>query len=239
MRALRTLLLALALPSGVLVGASTFAGPSGEAADPRPTVFSVPLQQAGGWQVLEFRRIRPNVVEFSPAGLRIQVDGSASPLIFPLPKPLKVGRVRARVAVSGRLKGKVGAGSWDEDSEFRLGLVVSGNKRLEGFSKVLAPVWVRKLFALAREGGGVSRIVFLVLGRAPAAVGERRIHPSSELLEERIAWLADGKPGSRVLEAELEPMDEVVALWLSVDGDATGSKYEVLVESIELHRALP
>ena len=55
------------------------------------------------------------------------------------------------------------------------------------------------------------------------------------MLAERIVWLADGKPGSRILEADLEPMEDVVALWLSVDGDATWSKYEVLVESVELY----
>lgn len=199
----------------------------------------VPVTARGAWQALEFRRIPPNRVEFSAAGTSIRVDKSASPLIFPLSKPVEVSHVRARVTVTGSLKGRAAAGVWDEDSQFRLGLVVTGKRRLTGMSKVLAPSWVRKLFSLAPEGGGVSRIVFLMLGRPPAKVGERRIHPSSELLEERIAWLADGKPGSRVIEASLEPMSEVVAVWLSVDGDATGSKYEVLVESIELHQRLP
>lgn len=204
------------------------------ASDARPEAVVVPVHEAAAWQVLEFRRIVPNAVRFSTAGTHIAVASSASPLIFPLPKPTEVSRVRARVRVSGSLRGAPALAGWDEDSQFRLGLVVSGEKRLEGFSKALAPAWVKKLFSLAPEGGGVSRIVFLMLGRPPAKVGERRIHPSSELLEERIAWLADGKPETRVLEAALEPPGEVVAVWLSVDGDATGSAYEVLVESIEL-----
>lgn len=204
------------------------------AGEARAEALLVPVTARDAWQVLEFRRISPNSVAFSSEGARIRVDASASPLIFPLPKPVTVSRVRARVVVAGGLKGEGAAGVWDEDSQFRLGLVVSGEKRLDGFSKALAPAWVKKLFSLAPDGGGVSRIVFLMLGRPPAKVGERRIHPSSELLEERIAWLADAQPGSRVLEAALEPMDEVVALWLSVDGDDTGSKYEVLVESLEL-----
>lgn len=209
------------------------------AGEPTRAALDIPLHQSGAWQVLEFRKIPPNAVRFSSAGIRIRVDSSASPLIFPLPKPLKVSRVKARFTLTGSLKGEPAAGVWDEDSQFRLGLVVSGERRLTRISKALAPAWVKTLFSLAPEGGGVSRIVFLMLGRPPATVGERRIHPSSELLEERIAWLADGKPGSRVLEAALEPMDEVVALWLSVDGDSTRSKYEVLVESIELHQRFP
>lgn len=209
------------------------------AGEPTRAALHIPVQKAEGWQVLEFRKIPPNSVRFSSAGARIRVESSASPLIFPLPKPLTVARLRARVVVTGSLKGDPAAGVWDEDSQFRLGLVVSGEKRLAGISKALAPAWVKKLFSLAPEGKGVSRILFLMLGRPPATVGDRRIHPNSELLEERIAWLAEGPPGRRVLEADLEPMDEVVALWLSVDGDATGSTYEVLVESIELHPRLP
>lgn len=209
------------------------------AGEPTRGAFEIPVHQAGAWQLLEFRRIPPNEVRFSSAGARIRVDASASPLIFPLPRPLKLSRVRARVMLTGSLKGEPAAGVWDEDSQFRLGLVVGGERRLTGISKALAPAWVKKLFSLAPEGKGVSRILFLMLGRPPAKVGESRIHPNSELLEERIAWLAEGPPGRRVLEADLGPMDEVVAVWLSVDGDATGSKYEVLVESIELHQRFP
>ena len=140
--------------------------------------FEVPLHRAEGWQVLEFRRIAPNAVQFSTAGARIRVDSSASPLIFPLPRPAQVSRVRARVTLAGGLRGAPPSAGWDEDSQFRLGLVVSGDKRLDGFSKALAPAWVKKLFSLAPEGGGVSRIVFLMLGRPPAKAGDRSVHPS-------------------------------------------------------------
>ena len=135
---------------------------------------------------------------------------------------------------SGR-PGRASARVWDEGSQFRLGLVVSGDRRLEGFCGP-SPRLGQAL--LAGPEGGVSHIVFLMLGRAPARRASAAC-PSSELLEERVAWVADGTGGSRLLEADLEPMDAVVALWLSIDGDATGSKYEVPVESIELHPLLP
>lgn len=218
---------------GLLAAAALAAAAAGGAGASK--AVTVPVSEAGAWQDLHFRRIPPNAVSFSPAGLRVSVDRSASPLIHPLPRPFKVARVRARLKLSGSLA--PGAGGWEEDSQFRLGLVESGDRRLDPFAKALAPAWVKKLYSLAPEGGGVSRIVFLMLGRAPAKVGDRRTHPSSELLEERIAWLGDGKPGERVLEAVLEPPVDTVALWVSVDGDATGSKYEVLLQSLELEPA--
>lgn len=200
------------------------------------TLLAVSLTTAS-WQALAFRRIPPNAVSFSPAGVKIAVSGSASPLIQPLARPTRLAGVR----VTARFKGALGGApsSWGEDSRFRLGLVLEGDRRLAGVKAALAPAWVKKLFSLAPREGGVSRIEFLMMARPPATVGARRVHPSSDLLVERVAWLDDGKDGRRVLEAAVDAPEKVVALWLSVDGDDTGSKYEVLVESIELEQRLP
>lgn len=187
------------------------------------------------WQALSFRRLPPNAVSFSSVGMNIAVAGSASPLIHPLAKPTRLAKVRVTASFKGALSGK--ASAWDEDSRFRLGLVLEGSRRLEGFKAALAPAWVKKLFSLAPPGAGVSRIEFLMLARPPAQGGARRVHPSSDLLVERVAWIDDGKDGRRVLEAEVDVPEKVAALWLSVDGDATGSRYEVRVESIELYPA--
>lgn len=195
---------------------------------------AVPVHDAGAWQDLEFRRIPPNSVSFSSAGIRIAVAGSASPLIYPLPAPAAVSRVTVALSLKGGLRGQGAVGVWDEDSQFRLGLVRVGDRRLDAVRRALAPAWVRRLFSLAPPGGGVSRIEFLMLGRPPARVGDRRAHPSSDLLEERVVWLSDGRDGRRVLAAEVAPGPPVAALWLSADGDDTGSRYEVLVESIDL-----
>jgi len=205
-----------------------------EGASHASATFIAPVQDSAGWENLHYRRLAPNQVEFTPAGVRIKVRSSASPLIYTLAAPRRVSKVRVRLQVSGALAAPVDGKKWDEDSRFRLGLVVSGDKRLSVWSKAAAPAWVRRLFSLAPSGGGIDRIVFLMLGRSPAKVGDARRHPTSELIEERIAWVVEKENGELKLDAVLDPPLAVSALWISADGDDTESAYEVLVESIEL-----
>ncbi len=210
------------------------AGFAAEGVSTTSTTLSVPVHDAAEWENLHYRRLAPNKVEFTPAGVRIKVRSSASPLIYPLAAPRRVSKVRVRLQVSGALATPPDGKKWDEDSLFRLGLVVSGEKRLSVWSKAAAPAWVKRLFSLAPSGGGIDRIVFLMLGRSPAKVGDTRRHPSSELIEERIAWSADKENRELKLDVVLDPPLVVSALWISADGDDTASAYEVLVESIEL-----
>ena len=198
------------------------------------TKLIVPVHDSAGWENLHYRRLAANHVEFTPGGVRIMVGASASPLIYPLSAPRRVSKVSVRLRVSGTLATPPDGKKWDEDARFRLGLVVSGDKHLSVWSKAVAPAWVKRLFSLAPKNGGIDRIVFLMLGRSPAKVGDTRRHPSSELIEERIAWSDDTKTGELKLDAVLDTPLAVSALWISVDGDDTGSSYEVLVESIEL-----
>lgn len=199
-----------------------------------PLALSVPVHAPTGWENLHYRRLTPNKVEFTPAGVRITVRASASPLIYPLPSVRPISKVKVRFEVSGSLKAAPDKGKWDEDSRFRLGLVVSGNKRLSVWSRAAAPAWVKRLFSLAPSGGGIDRIVFLMMGRSPAKVGDKRRHPSSELIEERIEWSVDTENGEQTLETVLNPPLAVSALWISADGDDTGSSYDLLIKSIEL-----
>ena len=198
------------------------------------TKLSVPVHDSAGWENLHYRRLAANQVEFTPGGVRIMVRASASPLIYPLSAPRRVSKASVRLRVSGTLATPPDGEKWDEDSRFRLGFVVSGDKRLSVWSKAAAPAWVKRLFSLAPKNGGIDRIVFLMLGRSPAKVGDTRRHPSSELIEERIAWSVDKEKGELKLDAVLDPPLAASALWISVDGDDTRSSYEVLVESIEL-----
>lgn len=194
----------------------------------------LPVADPVAWQNLEFRRIPPNQVSFSTAGIRVGVAASASPLVHALPAPRRVSRVTATLRLKGALKGGARPGVWDEDARFRLGLVRLGERRLDAFRRALAPAWVKTLFGLAPSGAGVSRIEFLMLGRPPARMGEERLHPSSDLITERVAWLSEAAEGRLTLTAEVAPDPPVAAVWLSLDGDATGSRYEVLIESLEL-----
>jgi hypothetical protein len=195
----------------------------------------LPLNEQTNWQVLQYSSLPPHRIHFSKAGLEMMVDGSAMPLIYPLPKSVTVEGIRVR----GQLKGTLRVSPQDQGKEkfddyaFRIGLVEPGERTLNFVQRRLAAAWVRKLFDLAPKGSGISGIHFFNVGTDKAQIGRQRQHPLSDLIRERI--VAVPRPDGRFDFAySLERPQETIAVWLSSDGDDTGSKFTVLVEQIEL-----
>jgi hypothetical protein len=194
---------------------------------------AVPLDDAAQWQVLQYSRIPPHKVQFAKAGLEMAVDRSAMPLVYPLPKPLAVKRIRVRGRVEGSLNipaGRQGEEGYD-DYVFRVGLVEPGNRTLGSIQRRFVADWVRKLYELAPPGGGISGIRFFNVGMDQ--LGRSRQHPLSELIREEVVALA--RPDGRFdFEHALAQPLQTIAVWLSSDGDDTKSRFTVKVEAIEL-----
>lgn len=195
----------------------------------------LPLSEQTNWQVLQYSSLPPHRIHFSNAGLEMMVDGSAMPLIYPLPKSVTVKGIRVR----GRLKGTLRVPPQDQGKEkfddyaFRIGLVEPGERTLNFVQRQFAARWVRKLFELAPKGSGISGIHFFNVGTEKAQIGRQRQHPLSDLIQEKV--VAVPRPDGRFDFAySLERPLETIAVWLSSDGDDTGSKFTVLVEQIEL-----
>jgi hypothetical protein len=202
---------------------------------PASPPFVVPLDDAAKWQILQFRGIPPHRVRFSKAGLEMIVKASAMPLIYPLPSPMAVSSVRVRGRIQGSLRvppERQGDARYD-DYAFRIGLVEPGERRLNVFEQPFAAPWVRKLFELAPKGGGIARIRFFNLGTDRSQVGRERAHPLSDLIVERVVAVPDADGRFELVHA-LKPPLRTIAIWLSSDGDDTGSRFTVLVEAIEL-----
>lgn len=203
----------------------------------KPSSGSVvlPLSEQANWQVLQYSGLPPHRIRFSKAGLEMAVEGSAMPLIYPLPGRLRVTSIRVKGRVEGTLQlppGRQGEKAFD-DYVFRIGLVEPGERTLNFVQRQLAAAWVRKLFELAPKGSGISKIHFFNVGAEKTHVGRQRQHPLSDLIMEKIA--AVPRPDGRFDFAHrLERPLETIAIWLSSDGDDTGSKFTVLVEQIEL-----
>ena len=195
----------------------------------------LPLGEQSGWQVLKYSSLPPHRIRFSSSGLEMMVDGSAMPVIYPLPQPMHARHIRVKGRVEGTLRvppGRQGDEKFD-DYVFRIGLVESGPRTLNFVQRQLAAPWVRKLFELAPKGGGISRIHFFNAGTDQSQIGKRRQHPPSDLIFEEVvvALRPDGRfDFAHALERPLH----TVAVWLSADGDDTGSRFTVLVEEIEL-----
>ncbi len=184
------------------------------------------------WVGLAFNRIPKNRLEFAAGEIRVTVDKSAGPLVHKLEAPVRVNGFK----VKGELKGlkKKEAGEFDEDSVLRIGLVAVGDKRLNAVKRVFAADWVKKLFALAPAGTGLDKIYFFNLTDRAELVGRTRPHPKSELLVERV-FKAVAAEGPFEAEYQLETPIETAALWLSVDGDDTGSQFELKLRQISIH----
>jgi len=197
--------------------------------------IALPVQHEANWQLLEYNNLDANQVTFTDQGMTITVDQSASPIIYPLDNPKTVTGVRVTGNLSNLLnlpadsQGQKG----NDDFSLRIGLVVAGDKTLNGVQKLFSAKWVKTLFDLAPEGAGVDRIYFLNAVQNENILGQQRQHPLSDLIYENNVWLLD-KTGDFSLTYNLESPERVVAVWLSIDGDDTQSKYTTTIRELRL-----
>ncbi len=183
---------------------------------------------------MSFRKIPANTVRFADDGLHIAVDKSASPLVHKLAAPLAIRGVRIRASWQGTLDLPAGAVQGQvsaDDFVLKAGLVEAGPQTLNWVQRRVAAPWIKTLFKLAPKGSGVERIHFLSTTQDAALLGTQRVHPLSELLyESRITRLSN--PGEFELYQSFDEPVEILGLWLSADGDDTGSRFDVLIHQI-------
>ena len=198
--------------------------------------FVVPLSSEK-WYSLEYSSIPENKVTFNSNGIHIQVRSSASPLIYSMSDhPLKIQKISIKGTLSSLLNisspEKQGEKGLD-DFNLRLGLVLLGKLRLSGYQRLFAAAWVKKLFTLAPKDQGIEHIYFLNGVLHPNLVNQTRAHPLSGYIHEHYAWLMD-ETGSFNYTHTLSHPKDVVALWISSDGDDTASDFDLQIENITL-----
>jgi hypothetical protein len=196
--------------------------------------FSLPLHSTNGWQFLNYRKIPPNTFRATPAGLEIGVTNSAAPAVFPLTNRLQASQLRVSGNIAGSLQvppGKQGEKGYD-DFIIRVGLVEPGPRTLSWREKIVSADWVKKLFALAPPGTGISRIHFFNVGVDRNQIGHRRAHPLSPLLQETIVAVPDAT-GHFAFTSHFTPPVKVLAVWIASDGDDTKSSFAVTLDTVE------
>lgn len=185
------------------------------------------------WVEISFgKKISPNTVEYSTDSLKINVDSSASPLVYKFDKVIDVNSFSVDLEVIGTMEDATDKSKFEEDSYFRLGFVVIGENYLGSVGKLFAPDWVLKLFSLAPEGAGLDKIYFFNLAKNSELIGKERLHPSSKYIFEKIIASKDGD--SLSFKSSLVKPLKTAALWLSIDGDNTKSKFSVKIKNIKL-----
>jgi hypothetical protein len=169
-------------------------------------------------------------------GLSIDVNNSASALIYRLERPVKMKKIHLDLEQIGSIsygENKVGEKKGD-DFPFRLGLVVAGDKKLSWGQSLLAPSWVKELYKLAHDHDGLEKVYYFVVAQQ-SPLYTKRIHPLSELLEEEIIGeINNGIFNQEIILSKEMSEKKVIALWVSSDGDDTHSKFKIIVKKINL-----
>lgn len=191
-----------------------------------------------GWQVLSYRNIPVNQVRFADDGMEISVNGSAGAIIHPLPEPAIFNKLTVLAKIDGEidLGGKPQGSKGADDFRLRVGLVYSGTRTLNFFQRMVAAKWIRTLYDLAPKGAtGISRVEFFNSWQDSSLANQVRDHPHTDLWREHFVLHAD--PEGRIDQSIMIPSDkDILAVWISVDGDDTGSTYRVWISSLTLGR---
>ncbi len=202
--------------------------------------LDIPLQLADqNWQSLHYKNIRANTVNQIEEGFEIEINSSASPLIYVLDEPQTVQEITV-LGMMGQLpvipKGMQQGDQGADDFPFRLGLVLAGDKTLNFAEKLIAPQWVKTLYDLAPAGTGVDHVHFLNLANQGNTLSwKQRNHPHSKGLFKETIVKKIAPDEQFDLRYSLPQPVKVLALWISSDGDDTASQYSLTLNSIALH----
>lgn len=198
--------------------------------------MNVPVDSLQGWSEMAFRNIPQNQVSVSDEGLHIRVQESASPLVYRFDVPVAIRSITVTARWSGELVLPDEAVQGSEDADdfiLKVGLVEEGDKTLNWFQRRIAADWILRLHDLAPDGTGIAGINFYSTTQQEELVGTSRIHPLSDLMnEEHVTWI-DGAGSFRITKDFATPM-RTLGLWLSADGDNTGSSFDLHIDSIEI-----
>lgn len=200
--------------------------------------ISVPmLLNEQHWKTLKYNNIPANRVSQLEQGLQIQIDSSASPLIYVFNEPQTIRRISVVGAMGSLPKIPQGLKQGDkgaDDFPFRLGLVLEGDKTLNFAQKLVAAQWVKILYGLAPQDTGINRIMFLNLANPGLGQGfnTQRAHPGGEGLYTEFIVKQVTADENFDFSYTLPMPERVIALWISSDGDDTGSNYSLTVNSI-------
>lgn len=199
-------------------------------------VIAIPVQEQAAWKQENYSKIPKNEVSFSQEGFLVRVDKSASPLLYPM-LPVKkivgfrvVGEFRNLPKFSNvEAQGQKGS----DDYALRIGFVVPGANRLSGVKKFFAPAWLKNLYSAVPTTAGVDGVRFFNVTQSKKQLDLERTHPSSDLITEKFfALTVDG--GKFDYSYDFKEPIEAAAIWVSIDGDDTKSKFDVLIRQLEI-----
>ena len=144
------------------------------------------------------------------------------------------------VSARGRIEGTLlvnPEATWEsapDDALLRIGIIETGDRRLNPLQKLAAPRWIKELETLVGSSdSGVGSIHCFHLLPRKDWLGKKRTNPHVSLFEEEIV-ATPNEDGSFLLLGELDAPVEAHGIWILADGDDTGSEFTILIEKIEV-----
>lgn len=190
----------------------------------------VPMEQEG-WYSVPFKKVKPNEVQFAGDSIEVSVDASASPLVFRLDGPMPIVGFRVAGIYSGQ-KNKERS-RYDDDSILRVGLVGVGKKRLMGVASYLSAAWIKLLYAMTPPESGLDKLYFFSLTNRAQLVGKTNRVLKTDLVQDVVLQKIEDN-GEYLFTHTFDEPIEASALWLSVDGEKTRSKFKNTLNEIVL-----
>lgn len=184
------------------------------------------------WLRLSYSKIQPTEYKFFGTKLSIQVNKSASPLLYPFEKPAKLKSLRVKgvlLEVPNLKPGK-------DDFVLRVGPAVEGQRQLNAFQRIYAPKWISELDNLARsQGRKLGHLELSVVGLKSAASNwKQRLHPDTELINEEVSLEIDGIGPFELRRIYSESLPPSLGLWLGSDGDNSDAQFSLRIDELGL-----
>ena len=200
-------------------------------------IVAIPTGDPSLWKELRFNSIPANKVTYDQSFLQIEVNQSASPLIYRFERIKNVDEVSLQLEISGQMnqdqfkKWK----DFEEDSYLRVGLIATGSKRPSRLKLFFAPDWVKTLFSLAPEGVGLDQIHFFNVAVQSHLIGKRRNHAKSEYISEEILIARENR--QERISVQIRPTSpmKITGFWLSADGDDSRSNFSLKIKNFQFN----
>ena len=198
----------------------------------------IPLGPSPQWNHYQFSGIAPNSVQWQSDQIRIEVDQTASPLLYTLKNEVLVKTLNVKAQIlapfpkipTNRAQGQRNA----DDYILRFGLIVKGDDRLSWLQRRLAPSWLVEMEKQLPEKWGIEKVMFFTTCRQKKLLNQERSHfLSSKFAEKCVTFLE--REGAFEIDVALGNPENVIGLWIGSDGDDLKSKFQLILEKIQLN----
>jgi len=197
----------------------------------------LPLGEAESWKIVDYGNIPAHRVSFTANTMKIQVQNSATPIVYPFEKPRFVTGLDVHALVSGALpalptglrQGQKGA----DDVTLRVGLIVRGNRKLNWLQRKIAPRWLLDLEKLMPQNYGIHHVEFICTCLQKDLLSKKRTHFLDSSLKEECVTLLERLGPFTLSKKWTQPM-QTLGIWIATDGDDSQSRFDLTINKIEI-----